>query len=55
MVNAGGLGQLGDIVHNFNAALSGRQDLLRDLLTRLDTFVGTFDEQRDDFVSLIQN
>lgn len=53
MVNAGGLGQLGDIVHNFNAALSGRQDTARDLLGRLDTFVGTFDEQRDDFVSLI--
>ena len=25
VVNGGGLGQLGDIVHNFNTALTGRQ------------------------------
>ena len=31
VVNAGGLGQIGDIIHNFNAALSGRQDAVRDL------------------------
>ena len=40
VVNAGGLGQIGDVIHNFNAALSGRQGQVRDLLTRLDTFVG---------------
>ena len=40
VVNGGGLGQIGDIIHNFNAALSGRQDAVRDLLARLDTFVG---------------
>ena len=26
VVNGGGLGQIGDIIHNFNAALSGHQD-----------------------------
>src|ERR1700759_1308594 len=26
VVNGGGLGQIGDIIHNFNAVLSGRQD-----------------------------
>ena len=36
----GGLGQLGDIIHNFNAALSGREPEIRELLTRLDNFVG---------------
>ena len=46
VVNGGGLGQIGDIIHNFNAALSGRQDAVRDLITRLDTFVGTLYQQR---------
>jgi len=53
VVNAGGLGQLGDIVHNFNAALSGHQDQIRDLLNRLDTFVGMFNDQRDNIIALI--
>ena len=54
VINSGGLGQLGDIIHNFNAALSGRQLQVRDLLTRLDTFVGTLDEQRDNIIASIQ-
>jgi len=55
VINSGGLGQLGDIIHNFNAALSGRQQQVRDLLTRLDTFVGTLDEQRDNIIASIQS
>jgi virulence factor Mce-like protein len=54
VVNGGGLGQFGDIIHNFNLALNGRQDAIRDLISRLDTFVGTFDDQRDDIVASIQ-
>jgi phospholipid/cholesterol/gamma-HCH transport system substrate-binding protein len=54
LLNAGGLGQFGDIIHNFNAALSGRAGDVRDLLTRLDRFVGTLDEQRDNLVASIQ-
>ncbi len=54
ILNAGGLGQIGDIIHNFNAALSGRADAVRDLLTRLNKFVGTFDQQRDNLVASIQ-
>ncbi|MDT5068970.1 MAG: phospholipid/cholesterol/gamma-HCH transport system substrate-binding protein [Mycobacterium sp.] len=54
VVNGGGLGQIGDIIHNFNAALSGRQGDVRDLLTRLDKFVGTLDGQRGDLVASIQ-
>jgi virulence factor Mce-like protein len=53
VVNAGGLGQLGDVVHTFNAALSGHQDDFRDLLTQLDTFVGTLDQQRQSLVATI--
>jgi len=54
LVNGGGLGQIGEIVHNFNAALSGRAGAVRDLLARLDKFVGTFDQQRENIVAAIQ-
>ena len=54
IVNAGGLGQIGDIIHNFNAALSGRQDAVRDLITRLDDFVTVLDDQRAALVGSIQ-
>jgi virulence factor Mce-like protein len=53
VVNGGGLGQIGDIVHNFNLALSGRQDAVRNLITRLDTFVGTLHQQRDNIIATI--
>jgi virulence factor Mce-like protein len=54
VVNGGGLGQIGDIVHNFNLALAGRQDAVRDLITRLDTFVGTLYQQRDNIIATIE-
>lgn len=53
IVNGGGLGQIGDIIHNVNDALSGREEQIRSLLTRLDTFVGTIDAQRDKIVSAL--
>ena len=53
VVNGGGLGQIGDIVHNFNLALNGRQDVVRDLLARLDTLVGTLNQQRDNIIATI--
>lgn len=52
-MNAGGLGQIGDIVHNFGAALSGSQSQARNLLARLDRFVGVFDQQRDNVIASI--
>jgi virulence factor Mce-like protein len=54
VVNGGGLGQIGDIIHNFNAALSGREPEIRELLTRLDNFVGVLDAQRDNIIASIQ-
>lgn len=48
VVNGGGLGKIGDIVAEFNAALSGREDRVRDLLTRLNDFVGMLARQRED-------
>ena len=54
VVNGGGLGQIGDIIHNFSAALSGREPEIRELLTRLDNFVGVLDQQRDNIIASIQ-
>lgn len=54
IVNGGGLGQIGDIIHNFSTAVSGREPEIRELLTRLDDFVGVLDEQRDNIVASIQ-
>ena len=53
VVNGGGLGQLGDVVHNVTAALSGRETEIRDLLTRLDNFVGALDRQRENIIASI--
>ncbi|WIM86024.1 MCE family protein [Candidatus Mycobacterium wuenschmannii] len=54
VVNGGGLGQIGEIIHNFSAALAGRGGAVRDLINRFDTFVGTLDEQRDNIVASIE-
>jgi virulence factor Mce-like protein len=53
VVNGGGLGQIGDIIHNFSAALGGRAGAVRDLINRFDTFVGTLDQQRDNIIASI--
>jgi len=54
VVNGGGLGRIGDIIANLNTALAGRAGDVRDLITRLDTFVGTLYEQRDDIIATIE-
>ncbi|MDQ2638851.1 MAG: MCE family protein, partial [Actinomycetota bacterium] len=54
VVNGGGLGQIGDIIHNFSAAVSGREPEIRELLTRLDNFIGVLDAQRNDIIATIQ-
>jgi phospholipid/cholesterol/gamma-HCH transport system substrate-binding protein len=53
VVNGGGLGQIGEIIHNFSAALDGRAGAVRDLINRFDTLIGTLDEQRDNIVASI--
>lgn len=55
VVNGGGLGQIGDVIHNFSTAVNGREGDFRNLLTRLDTFVGTLDAQRNNIVNSIQS
>lgn len=53
VVNGGGLTRIGDIVHNFNAALDGRQVQIRDLLTRMNTVVTLLDNQHDNIIATI--
>ena len=53
VVNAGGLGQIGDLIHSTATALTGREGDVRELITRLNTFIGTVDEQRDNFSAAI--
>jgi phospholipid/cholesterol/gamma-HCH transport system substrate-binding protein len=54
LVNSGGLGQIGDIIHNMRSALSGHEPQLRNLLARLNDFVGTFDTQRDEVIEAMR-
>jgi virulence factor Mce-like protein len=54
VINAGGFSQIGDLIHNFNAAISGHAGDIRDLLVRLDRFVGTFDRQHDDLIASLR-
>lgn len=54
VVTGGGLGQIGDIIHNLALALSGREQDVRDLLTRLDTLVGTLERQRGRILASIR-
>ncbi len=54
VANGGGLGQIGDIIHNMNTAFSGREPEVRELLTRLDNFVGVLAEQRENIIASIQ-
>ncbi len=53
VVNAGGLGQIGDIIASLNAAFTGRETDIRELFTRLDTFVGTLNAQRDNIIAAV--
>jgi virulence factor Mce-like protein len=53
LINGGGIAHFGDIVHNLHAALNGHEDEFRDLLSRLDDFVGVLDGQRGKTVALL--
>lgn len=55
VVNGGGLGQIGDVVREFNAAVGGRETQMRDLLLRLNDFVGVLDSQRADINASIDS
>jgi phospholipid/cholesterol/gamma-HCH transport system substrate-binding protein len=55
LLSGGGLPQIRTITHELNDALSGRSAVARDLIDRLNTFVGGLDRQKDKITSAIQN
>ena len=54
LLSGGGLAQLHTIAAELSTALDGREVTARDLLGRLDTFVGGLDAQRQDIVQAIE-
>ncbi|WP_369803060.1 MCE family protein [Mycobacterium sp. EPa45] len=54
VVNAGGLGQVGEFIHSTATALTGRESEVREIISRLNTVIGTVDDQRDHFATSIQ-
>jgi phospholipid/cholesterol/gamma-HCH transport system substrate-binding protein len=54
LLSGGGLAQVHTIAVELNAALDGREATARDLLARLDTFVGGLDAQRLQIVKAIE-
>ncbi|WP_374207068.1 MCE family protein [Mycolicibacterium sp. OfavD-34-C] len=55
LVNGGGLGQIGDVIHNTGAALSGRTDETRQLLSRLNDVAGVLATNRTHIVDSIRS
>jgi phospholipid/cholesterol/gamma-HCH transport system substrate-binding protein len=50
-LNGGGLGQVQEITKAFSTAFAGREDDLRNLIQRLDEFIGHVDEQENDIIA----
>ena len=55
VINGGGVGQLGDIVKELNAAFDGREPQIRDLLSRVNEFVGVLAAQRESINAAINS
>ncbi|MFW6865789.1 MCE family protein [Nocardioides sp. CPCC 206347] len=55
LLSGGGVAQLGTIVHEANQVMSGREDRLRNLLSSLDSVVGTIDQQKVDIINALQS
>jgi phospholipid/cholesterol/gamma-HCH transport system substrate-binding protein len=54
VLNSGGLGQIDEIIKQFSAALGGRGNDVRDMISRLDNFVGTLNDQMQNIVSTMK-
>lgn len=55
LLNGGGLGQLQDITAALSTAFSGREQDLRSLIERLDTFVTNLNDQKDDIIAATES
>jgi phospholipid/cholesterol/gamma-HCH transport system substrate-binding protein len=51
--NAGGLGQIDEILKQFSAALGGRGGDIRSMLARLDKFLGVLEGQTQDMIDIM--
>lgn len=55
MLNGGGFEQIRTITTELNKALDGNESTVRDLIARLNTFVGSLDKQKDDITTALVN
>jgi len=55
MLNGGGFEQIRTITTELNKALHGNEKAVRDLIGRLNTFVGSLDKQKDDIITALVN
>jgi phospholipid/cholesterol/gamma-HCH transport system substrate-binding protein len=55
LLSGGGVGQLKTISVELNKMMDGRQSDIRDLLGRLDTLVGSLDDQRDNIIAAMDS
>ena len=55
LLNGGGLDKLQTITTEVNAALEGREDSVKSLLTQISSFMGQLDANKDDIVAAIES
>lgn len=55
LLNAGGLQQIQTITRELNKALNGNEAAVRDLLTQMNSFVGSLDTQKDKITTALTN
>ena len=54
LLNGGGVAQLKIITQELNKALTGREDAARSVLTQIESFTGTLDDNKADIVDAIE-
>lgn len=55
LLNGGGIGQIQEVVKTLATAFSGRVDDLRSLLTQIDRFIGSLNDQTDDILAATES
>ncbi|HZX02697.1 MCE family protein [Kribbella sp.] len=55
LLNGGGVAQLQIITQELNKALTGNEPAIRDVLTQLNIFVGTLDQNKDRIITAIKS
>lgn len=54
LLNGGGVAQLKTITQELNKALTGREDAARSVLTQIESFTGSLDDNKEDIVDAIE-